>query len=380
MGPLTGVRIIEMAGIGPGPFAGMLLADMGAEVIRIDRLGASSLNGNVAGDITNRGRKSIEVDLKNPEGLEIVLKLIESADALYEGFRPGVMEKLGLGPDVCLARNPNIVYGRITGWGQDGPLAMTAGHDINYISLSGALDSIGRKGQEPIVPLNLVGDFGGGAMYLVMGLLAAIINVKNGGKGQVIDAAISDGTASLMSLMQAYIAQGMWTSGRGQNLLDGGAPFYDCYETADKHWISFGALEPKFYQQLIDKTGASNLGSADYGERFDQSKWPELRANLKALFLSEKREHWDELLGLSDACYAPVLTIEDAPNHPHNKARNTFFERDGVVQASPAPRFSDTQSEAGAPEPAGGHSHEILQSLDFSAEQIEQLKSSKAIA
>jgi alpha-methylacyl-CoA racemase len=374
MGPLQGVKLIEFAGIGPGPFCAMLLSDMGAEVVRIDRKGGRGANKF---DITSRGRRSIALDLKKPEAVEAALKLIAKSDALLEGFRPGVMEKLGLGPDAAMKRNAKLVYGRMTGWGQTGPLAHAAGHDINYIALTGALHAIGRKGENPVPPLNLVGDFGGGALYLAFGMACALFEARGSGKGQVIDCAMTDGAASLMSMFYGFKAMGMWADEKGQNLLDGGAHFYDAYETADGKWVSIGSIEPQFYALLLEKTG---IVDPDFQAQMDRSKWPALKEKIARVIGTQTRDHWDRLMEGSDVCYAPVLSLAEAPNHPHNKARATFIEIDGVVQPAPAPRFSRTKPEVqGAPPTAGQHTDQILNDWGFSGSDIATLKSAGAI-
>jgi alpha-methylacyl-CoA racemase len=337
-GPLHGVRVVELVGIGPGPFAAMLLADLGADVIRVDRPGGNALQLSAPeGDILGRGRPSVAIDLKNPRGVETVLDLVESADILIEGLRPGVTERLGLGPADCHARNPRLVYGRMTGWGQDGPLAQTAGHDINYISIAGALGTIGRAGGPPQVPLNLVGDFAGGSLYLVTGLLAALTHARATGEGQVVDAAITDGTAHLLSMIVAMQQTGGWSDRRGTNLLDTGTPFYDVFETSDGGWMSVGPLEPQFYDAFV-----TGLGLSDLPERFDPSQWPELRRRFAEAFASRTRDEWAAVFDGSDACVTPVLTLPEAYEHPHNVARGTYVEQDGLVQPAPAPRFSAT--------------------------------------
>ncbi|MEQ1864279.1 MAG: CaiB/BaiF CoA-transferase family protein [Micropepsaceae bacterium] len=374
MGPLQGVKVIEFAGIGPGPFCTMLLSDMGAEVVRIDRKGGRGANKF---DITSRGRRSLALDLKKPEAVEVALKLIAQSDALLEGFRPGVMEKLGLGPDVCLKRNPKLVYGRMTGWGQTGPLAQAAGHDINYIALTGALHAIGRKGETPVPPLNLVGDFGGGALYLAFGMACALFEARGSGKGQVIDCAMTDGAASLMSMFYGFKAMGMWADEKGGNLLDGGAHFYDAYETADGKWVSIGSIEPQFYALLLEKTGITD---PEFRSQMDRAKWPSLKEKIAGVLKTKTRDAWDKLMEGTDVCYAPVLSLAEAPNHPHNKARATFIELDGVVQPAPAPRFSRTKPEVqgGAPT-CGQHNDEILGDWGFSSDAVAALKSCGAI-
>ena len=337
MGPLTGVKVVELQGIGPGPFCGMMLADMGAEITRVDR--AASVGRPAAtADILARGRKSIAVDLKSPEGVETTLKLIAEADVLIEGFRPGVTERLGLGPDVCLERNPGLIYGRMTGWGQTGSMASVAGHDINYIALSGALHAIGPAGENPVPPLNLVGDFGGGGMLLAFGIVAALHERNSSGKGQVIDAAMTDGSAILMNAIFGIMNRGGWSNNRGTNLLDGGSHFYNTYETADGKWVSVGSIEPQFYALLLEKSGLGDGG--DLPAQMSREDWPALKENLTAIFKSRTRDEWDDIMLGTDICYAPVLTFDEARAHPHNAERQTFVEQDGIHQAAPAPRFS----------------------------------------
>ncbi len=335
-GPLAGFRIVEFAGIGPGPFACMMLADMGAEVVTLDRLGAKKNMKSVAG----RGRTVIELDLKDKAAVAQVLELLSSADALIEGFRPGVMERLGLGPDVVLGRNPKLVYGRMTGWGQEGPLAQAAGHDINYISLTGALAAIGTE-DKPVPPLNLVGDFGGGALYLVVGVLAALLEASRSGRGQVVDAAMCDGAASLMSMFFDMSAIGRWVEGREKNFLDGGAHFYGIYECACGNFISIGSIEPQFYALLRQHAG---LSDAAFDAQMDRKAWPELKAKLVEVFKTRTREEWCKIMEGTDICFAPILTMAEAPKHPHMAARKVFVERHGVTQPAPAPRFSRTPS------------------------------------
>ena len=355
-GPLNGTKIVEFAGIGPGPFCGMLLSDLGADVVKIDRAGGdSSPNPN---DVGGRGRRSIALNLKDPGDVETALKLLEKADGLIEGFRPGVMERLGLGPDVALQRNSKLVYGRMTGWGQTGTLAHAAGHDLNYIALTGALGAMGRKGERPPIPLNLIGDFGGGALYLAFGLLAGIVNVKNGGEGQVIDCAMTDGVASLSTMFHGFRALGLWSDERENNMLDGGAHFYDTYECKDGKYVSIGSIEPQFYALLLDKTG---IEDADFQSQMARTKWPELKAKLAAVLKSKTRDEWSEIMEGTDVCFAPVLTFDEAIAHPHNKARETFVEVEGVVQPAPAPRFSRTPGAIQGVSPGPGqHSDEIL--------------------
>jgi alpha-methylacyl-CoA racemase len=355
-GPLDGVRVIELVGIGPGPFAGMLLADLGADVIRIDRPGGGALVVPTEQDVLSRGRPSAALNLKDPRAIEVVLELVERADILIEGFRPGVTERLGIGPEACHARNPKLVYGRITGWGQDGPLSPTAGHDVNYISVAGALDPIGRAGGPPQIPLNLLGDFAGGSMYLVTGVLAALTHARSTGEGQVVDAAITDGAAHLLSMQLSMQAAGLWTTERGTNLLDSGAPYYDVYETSDGRWMSVGALEPRFYEVLM-----SVLGLEDAPDRNDIGQWPALRKVLAEAFAAKTQAEWTALFDGTDACVAPVVPMHEAAQHPHNVARGTYVEHEGLVQAAPAPRFSQTPAALTTP-PArpGGNTAEAL--------------------
>jgi alpha-methylacyl-CoA racemase len=374
MGPLAGLRVIEMAGIGPAPFCGMLLADMGAEVIRVDRLVPSGLGVEtpVKYDLFNRNKKSIALDLKSPDGVAVARRLIAKADIVFEGFRPGVMEKLGLGPDACLADNPKLVYGRMTGWGQDGPLALAAGHDLNYIALTGALGAIGETGGAPVAPLNLVGDFGGGAMYLAMGMLAALVEAKGSGRGQVVDAAIVDGTASLMTMFHSFQQMGAWSLQRGNNIIDGGAPFYAVYETSDGKYVSVGAIETKFYAELLERLG---LAGETLPKQHDKKRWPELRARFAEIFRGKTRDEWCALLEGTDACFAPVLDMVEAREHAHMAARNIHPEVDGVVNPAPAPRFSRTPSAIAHPAVASGSSTaDVLAAFGFGAEEIESLK------
>jgi alpha-methylacyl-CoA racemase len=341
VGPLAGIKVVELAGIGPGPMCAMLLADLGATVLRIDRPGPQDLG--VARprryDLLLRGRHSLAVDLKHPKGKALALRLVESADALIEGFRPGVTERLGLGPEDCLARNRRLVYGRVTGWGQQGPLAQAAGHDINYISLVGALHAFGRRGEAPVPPLNLLGDFAAGALYLALGLVCGILEVQRSGKGQVVDAAMVDGTASLLTAFHGLVAAGLATHERGTNTLDTGAHFYSAYECADGRWISVAAIEGKFYAELLRRL---DIEPATMAPQMDREHWPATQDRLAALFKTRTREEWCRLLEGTDACFAPVLTTDEAPHHPHNKARGTYVEIDGIVQPAPAPRFSRT--------------------------------------
>ncbi|WP_372069899.1 CaiB/BaiF CoA-transferase family protein (plasmid) [Tistrella mobilis] len=376
MGPLQGIRVIEIAGLGPGPFCAMLLADLGADVLRIERATGSGLF-DPKFDLSNRGKRSVVLDLKKPEGVAAVLKLVESADILTEGFRPGVMERLGLGPDICLARNPKLVYGRMTGFGQTGPLAKVAGHDINYIAMSGALHAIGGA-DKPVPPLNLVGDFGGGALYLAFGLMAALIEAGRSGKGQVVDATMIDGAASLMTMMYGMAAAGSWDDRRYSNLVDGGAHFYDTYETADGRHVSIGSIEPQFYAELIRLAG---LDPAEFAAQNDKAEWPRMKARLVEVFKTKTRDEWCSLMEGSDVCFAPVLSMFEAPEHPHNRERGTFIEVDGVVQPGPAPRFSRTAPDRPTPPPApGAHTDQGLADWGFSADEIAALKASGAAA
>jgi len=348
MGPLHGTRVIEFAGIGPAPFCCMVLADMGAEVVRIDRAsqGAASALFDPAKNILNRGRRALALDLKQATDVAVALRLVERADILIEGFRPGVMERLGLGPETCLERNAKLVFGRMTGWGQSGPLSRTAGHDINYLGLSGALHAIGRKDSGPVPPLNLVADFGGGAMLLAVGVLAALIEARQSGRGQVVDAAMTDGSALLMAMTYSLKAMGQWSNERQANLLDGGAHFYDTYACADGKWLAVGPIEPQFYQLLLDKCGISD---ARLRSQSDPAAWPALKEELRQVFRTRSRDAWCAHFDGSDACVTPVLDLDEAPVHDHNRARDTFVEHDGLLQPAPAPRFSRTPSEIGAP-------------------------------
>jgi alpha-methylacyl-CoA racemase len=377
-GPLAGYTIVELAGIGPGPFAGMLLADMGATVVRIDRA-ASVKGGDPAKppiDVLLRGRHSIGLDLKQPDAVEVVLRLVERADALFEGFRPGVTERLGLGPDVCLARNPKLVYGRMTGWGQDGPYAHAAGHDINYIALSGALSAIGRKDQPPTPPLSLVGDFGGGGMFLVVGLLAALLDAQRSGRGQVIDAAMVDGAATLMAPFYGATAAGAWRRERGTNVLDSGAPYYDAYECADGEYLSIGSMEPQFYAELRERVG---LGDASWDAQHDRAAWPGRKDEIAAIFRTKTRGEWCALLEHTDVCFAPVLSMTEAPQHPHAVARGAFIDVAGVVQPSPAPRFGGTPGAVQSPPPhAGQHTDDVLAFAGYDDDAVAALRSSGA--
>ena len=380
MGPLSGVKIVEMAGIGPGPLCAMLLADMGADVVRVDRVVASGLGmkRDPRFDLMNRSRRNIAVDVKKPEGRDVVMRLIEQADALIEGFRPGVMERLGLGPDKCLSANARLVYGRMTGWGQDGTIAHAAGHDINYIALTGALNAVGSKDGPPVVPLNLFGDFGGGALYLALGIACGIIEARQSGHGQVVDAAMTDGCASLMTMFYGMMANGSWNDARGSNAVDGGSHFYTVYETSDGKYVSIGSIEAKFYAELLEQTG---LADRDLPAQFDIAQWPQLKTVLAAVFKTKTRDEWCDIMEGTDVCFAPVLSLSEAPEHPHNKARSTFVEVDGVVQPAPAPRFSRTPSAIQRP-PAerGENTREALTDWGFAQSELDALKTAGAIA
>nr|WP_206378215.1 CaiB/BaiF CoA-transferase family protein [Sneathiella limimaris] len=379
MGPLAGVKIVEMGGIGPGPMCALLLADMGADIVRIDRMEDAGLGVHTDPkyNLLMRGRRSVAVDSKSAEGRETILKLIEQADGLIEGFRPGVMERLGLGPDDVFARNPKIAYGRMTGWGQDGPMAKAAGHDLNYIALSGALHAIGRKDGPPTPPLNLVGDFGGGALYLAMGLLAAILESKTSGKGQVVDVSMVEGAASLMTTFFGLKAAGRWSDERGTNILDSGAHFYDVYETSDGEYVSIGSIEGKFYKLLLELTG---LDQEELPKQMDESQWPMLKEKLAGVFKTKTRAEWCDIMEGTDVCFAPVLSLSEVADHPHNKARGSFVEIDGVLQPGPAPKFSRTQSEIQHPPcSAGQHTDEALSDWGFDAAAISDLKAKGAV-
>jgi alpha-methylacyl-CoA racemase len=379
-GPLSGIRVIEVAGIGPGPFCAMVLADLGAEVVRIDRSAAvrpGPADERARYDVLARGRRSIGLDLKHPEGVAALLRMVEKADVLTEGFRPGVMERLGVGPEPCLARNPRLVYGRMTGFGQEGPLAQAAGHDINYIALAGVLAHIGRKGEAPLPPLNLVGDFGGGGMLLALGVCAALVERASSGKGQVVDAAMVDGAALLMAFIHGFYSLGGWGE-RGTNLLDTGAHFYETYETQDGKYVSVGSIEPQFYAELVRLSG---LESEPLPAQMDRSQWPALKARLAAIFKSKTRDEWCRIMEGTDVCFAPVLTIPEAYAHPHNRARGTFVKVAGIEQPGPAPRFSRTPCEIERPPPAAGeHTDEALGAWGFSREEVRKLREAKAVA
>jgi alpha-methylacyl-CoA racemase len=378
VGPLAGVKIIELLGIGPGPFAGTLLADMGAEVVRVERV--ERVDGRSQGKgfrFDSRGRRSIAVDLKKPEGVDCVLRLVERADALIEPFRPGVTERLGLGPDVCLGRNPRLIYARMTGWGQDGPLAHTAGHDINYISVAGALAHFGRSGEPPTPPLNLIGDYGGGGMFLAFGIVCGILEARTSGQGQVIDVAMIDGAAYLMGTIWGMRGVGAFGEQRGTNLLDTGAPFYDVYETADGEYVSIGALEPQFYAELLDRTG---LAQEELPKQMDKEGWPLLRARFAEVMKSKTRAEWVDLLEGTDVCFAPVLRMSEAVEHPQVVARGTIVEHEGIQQPAPAPRFSRTPPAIEGPVPRPGENTDrVLADYGFSAEEIAALAASGAV-
>jgi len=372
-GPLSGLKVLEFAGIGPGPFCGMLLSDLGADVVRIDRKGQ---RGGSPADITARGRRSVALDLKQPAAVETCLTLMESADAVFEGFRPGVMERLGLGPDVALGRNSKLVYGRMTGWGQHGPYAKAAGHDMNYIAITGALHAIGTA-EKPVPPLNLVGDFGGGALYLAFGLMAGVIHARQTGQGQVIDCAMSDGAASLMAMFYGFKAGGMWNEGRRSNLLDGGAHFYDTYQCSDGKWVSIGSIEPQFYLLLLEKTGITD---PQFQHQMSREEWPQLHDKLAAVIATKTRDEWCALMEGTDVCFAPVLTLDEAPRHAHNVARETFVEVSGVTQPAPAPRFSATPGVIQGPPPVvGAHNDTALSDWGFSDSAIAALKAQGAL-
>ena len=374
MGPLKGVRVVELAGLGPGPFCGMLLSDLGADVIRIDRKsgGGAPIAMDPTKDVLSRGRRSIALDLKNPETIEVVLGLVAKADMLIEGFRPGVTERMGLGPDVCLARNPRLVYGRMTGWGQSGPLAQTAGHDINYIALSGALGLIGRAGERPLPPLNLVGDMGGGGLLLAFGLVCALVEARGSGQGQVVDAAMIDGAATQLSGILSMRAMGYWRDQRGTNLGDTGAHFYEVYETADGGHMAVGAIEPQFYAALAK---GAQLDPDIFGRQMDGRRWPEMKERLAEVFRTKTRAEWEAIFDGTDACVTPVLSLDEAAAHPHMRARQVYLE-DGPLQAAPAPRFSRTPGAIAGPPPAPGqHSREVLGDWGVAETEIARLES-----
>ena len=378
MGPLSGKRIVEIAGIGPGPFCAMLLADLGAEIVRVDRASAvpDIMPDSPNLDLLNRGRRSVGVNLKTPDGIETVLKLVQESDALIEGFRPGVAERLGIGPEECLARNPKLIYGRMTGWGQEGTYSSMAGHDINYIALSGVLGMIGREGGKPIPPVNLVGDFGGGGMLLALGICAALVETAKSEKGQIIDAAMTDGSALLSTMMHSFKAMGMWGD-RGTNLLDTGAPFYDVFECADGEFISLGSIEPQFYSELLRIT---EIDQSENPKQMDRAGWAEMKSKIGDAIKGNTRSEWEELMEGTDVCFAPVLSMDEAYEHPHNKQRNTFIEIAGVMQPAPAPRFSRTPASVSSPPPhAGQHTEEVLAGLGLTKDEILMLREQNII-
>ena len=385
MGVLSGIRIIELAGIGPTPMGGMMLADMGAEVILIQRKTSNPNSANLADAaslgkhaIFNRGKKAIALDLKNPKAIDLVLDLVDHSDALIEGFRPGIMEKLGLGPDICLQRNPSLVFGRMTGWGQNGPLAHAAGHDINYIALSGALYYSGHKEETPFSPPTLVGDVGGGTMFLALGVVSALLHARATGQGQVVDVAISDCSALMNSLVQSFHSAGLWSDNRGENMLDSGAHWYDSFECKDGHYISIGSLEPKFYALLVRTLGLED--DPVFANQMDKTQWPAAKAHLKALFITKTRQEWSNVMEGTDICFAPVLNLSEAPHHPHNIARSTYVKKNGVMQAAPAPKFTRTPSEiAGPPPEVSSHIDEILTVCGYNDAAIRTLKECGAI-
>lgn len=375
-GPLDGLMVTELAGLGPAPFAGMVLADLGATVVRIDRTGGGGLFAHSPRDVLSRGRLSVAVDLKSEMGREVVLRSVASSEALIEGFRPGVTERLGIGPAQCLARNPALVYGRMTGWGQEGPLSGTAGHDIDYIAVSGALHAIGPA-EQPIPPLNLVGDFGGGGMLLVVGVLAALLHARATGVGQVVDAAMTDGSALLTASHHGYMADGWWEPERAANLLDGAAPFYSTYRTADGRHVAVGALEPQFFSALLD---GLDIDPEELGAQNDRENWAAMRSTFAAKFVSRTRDEWASHFAGTDACVAPVLSLAEAPDHPHNAARGTFVDLAGVVQPAPAPRFSVTGTETGlVPATIGSDTEVVLSRLGFAVDEIEQMRATGAV-
>ncbi|MDX1379780.1 MAG: CaiB/BaiF CoA-transferase family protein [Xanthomonadales bacterium] len=379
MGPLQGYRVIEIAGIGPGPFCAMLLADMGADVVRVDRIDdRDPLGRDPRTQVMHRNRRSIAADLKLPEAVTAVLRLCGSADALIEGFRPGVMERLGLGPEACLGTNPRLVYGRMTGWGQDGPLAARAGHDINYTALSGVLGLLGRPEERPAPPLNIAADMGGGGLLLAFGMVCALLEARRSGRGQVVDASMVEGAALMASTVHELRAGGWWDAARGRNLLDGGAPFYDVYETRDGGFMAVGAIEPQFYAALLDGLG---LDPAALPPQMDRARWPQLRTKFAAAFASRTRAEWSEIFEGRDACVTPVLSLPEAALHPHNTERGVYLRRDGALQAAPAPRFSRTPPVLALPPPRPGeHTDEVLAESGFTPEEIEALRRSGAVA
>jgi alpha-methylacyl-CoA racemase len=376
MGPLHGIRVIELAGLGPAPFCAMVLADLGAEVLRIDRTAPDPVTLALRDDVVGRGRRSVAVDLKHPDGPGVVLRLAATADVLIEGFRPGVAERLGIGPDACRHRNPRLVYGRMTGWGQDGPLAGEVGHDIDYIALTGALHAVGPADRPPPPPLNLVGDYGGGGMLLALGVLAALVERERSGEGQVIDAAMTDGSALLTAMFHGMAHRGLWREGRGSNLLDGAAPFYRCYQCADGGYVAVGALEPRFYAALLEGLGLEHLGITP---QYDTTAWPQLAQRFATVFATRTRDEWATHFAGTEACVAPVLSFAEAPDHPHNRARGTFVDVGGVVQPAPAPRFSRTAPPPPSPPPAAGADTDALAGWGFEAAEITRLREAGAV-
>lgn len=379
-GPLAGLKVIELAGIGPAPMCGMMLSDMGAEVVRVDRLADAGLGIAMPKkyNLLGRGRRSIALDLKNPDGIETLLKLIDKADVVLEGFRPGVMERLGLGPDICLERNPRLVFARVTGWGQEGPLSKSAGHDLNYIALSGALHAIGRSNDEPPTPpLNLVGDFGGGTMFVLTGILAALFEVNKSGQGQVVDAGMVDGALSLMTSIYGMFASGVQTDQRASNILDSGSHFYNTYETKDGLYVSIGSIETKFYAELLEKM---QIDPDSMAPQMERESWPAMTEKLKELFLTKTRDEWCAIMENTDICFAPVLSLEEAPEYPHNKERNAFVEVEGVMHPAPAPRFSATPSSIKGPTPkTGEHTEEVMLDWGISSDEVNALRAGGAI-
>jgi len=377
MGPLKGVRIVEMGGIGPAPFGAMMLADMGADIIRIDRRGSSLEFYEPKYELLNRGRRSIILDLKKSGATDVALRIVNKADGLIEGFRPGVMERLGLGPDVCLDQNPRLVYCRITGWGQEGPLAQAAGHDINYLSITGALHSIGPQGEKPIPPLNLVGDFSGGGMLIAFGMVCALFEAQESGKGQVIDAAMVDGVSALMTTIVGFKAAQQWSDERGTNMWDGGAHFYNTYETADGKWISLASVEPPFYKLLLE---LAEIDDPDFLDQFDKAKWPVLKEKIAVVFKKKTIDEWCKIMEGTDVCFAPVLTIGEAMEYPHNVAREAFIEVEGIKQPAPAPRFSRTKPQIQRPPASPGeHTEEALSDWGFTPDEIASLEKAEII-
>ena len=379
-GPLAGLRIVELAGIGAGPHCAMMLADMGADVVRVDRPAASGLGVPIEPkfDLVLRGRRSLAIDLKNEAGRDAVLHMIDQADAVIESFRPGVVERMGLGPEICLRRNSKLVYGRLTGWGQDGPYAQMAGHDINYIALSGVLHAIGSRGGPPVPPLNLVGDFGGGAVYCAFGIVSALLHAQRTGHGQVVDAAMVDGAAALLTMVVGFQRGGIWSSNRGDNIVDGGAPYYAAYETSDGRFVSIGAMEEKFYDLLLSKLGLE--GEADMRPHTDRSKWDSQRERFAACFKARSLDEWCALLEGTDTCFAPVLTIDEASRHPHLRARKTYIDLNGVNQPAPNPRFSASPcGQSGPPAALGQHSREVLADWGIPGQTIDKLCQARVV-